>query len=414
MSHNYDISRQSRRSTPIDPHSGSSLHGQGRPRLPPLTSLDFRPTTHPPVSSNAQYYSQPRQSQLAYDTSGYSHSQYNTQYTAPAQPQQQHQQQAYATYAHQQQPDPRYAAGQQAYTYSSHASRTSPPLVQDPRRLPPLSVPQQQPARHDAYSQSAQYYAQSHMDTQMMSATSDVRSPHATYPSAYAQQYQAMPGQYATTHSPPRGVPHAGPPGQHYPQMGVSHASVERTAPIRTPVQLPYARAAPVMSPVDAYDAPDSAESTIKKKRKRADARQLEVLNNTYNRTAFPSTEERAALAKELDMSARSVQIWFQNKRQSMRSTGRANAPAANTSSISQPFNSEPSPAPSSLGHYPGMASVVSPASTAGPSRSSYSSRSPPPNVPMGRTGQSPSPPGGRDRADAESRKQWYSGRGGY
>ena len=51
-------------------------------------------------------------------------------------------------------------------------------------------------------------------------------------------------------------------------------------------------------------------EPTIKKKRKRADAAQLKVLNETYNRTAFPSTEERIALAKMLDMSARSVQIW--------------------------------------------------------------------------------------------------------
>jgi len=48
----------------------------------------------------------------------------------------------------------------------------------------------------------------------------------------------------------------------------------------------------------------------IKKKRKRADAAQLKVLNETYNRTAFPSTEERLALAKALDMSPRSIQIW--------------------------------------------------------------------------------------------------------
>ena len=85
---------------------------------------------------------------------------------------------------------------------------------------------------------------------------------------------------------------------------------MDRTAPSsRSTAQLPYARAAPVMSPVD-YEQPESTEPTIKKKRKRADARQLEVLNATYARTAFPSTEERAALAKELDMSARSVQIW--------------------------------------------------------------------------------------------------------
>jgi Homeodomain len=55
----------------------------------------------------------------------------------------------------------------------------------------------------------------------------------------------------------------------------------------------------------------EPAEPVIKKKRKRADARQLEILHATYARTAFPSTDERSALAKELDMSARSIQIWL-------------------------------------------------------------------------------------------------------
>jgi hypothetical protein len=40
------------------------------------------------------------------------------------------------------------------------------------------------------------------------------------------------------------------------------------------------------------------------------DAEQLKVLNETYSRTAFPTTEERNELAKKLGMSARSVQIW--------------------------------------------------------------------------------------------------------
>jgi len=47
-----------------------------------------------------------------------------------------------------------------------------------------------------------------------------------------------------------------------------------------------------------------------KKKRKRADAAQLMVLNETYNQTPYPSTEERDWLALRLNMSARSVQIW--------------------------------------------------------------------------------------------------------
>ena len=92
----------------------------------------------------------------------------------------------------------------------------------------------------------------------------------------------------------------------------MNHPHVERTVPsLRTTTQSPYTRAAPAISPVDDESQPGSAEPTIKKKRKRADARQLEVLNATYNRTAFPSTEERAQLAKQLDMSARSVQIWL-------------------------------------------------------------------------------------------------------
>ncbi|KZT01767.1 homeobox, partial [Laetiporus sulphureus 93-53] len=60
-----------------------------------------------------------------------------------------------------------------------------------------------------------------------------------------------------------------------------------------------------------------------KKKRKQADPEQLKVLCETYNRTAFPSTEERADIARRLNMSARSVQIWFQNKRQNMRQSSR-------------------------------------------------------------------------------------------
>ena len=92
----------------------------------------------------------------------------------------------------------------------------------------------------------------------------------------------------------------------------MTHASQGRPASSsRLPTQLPYAR--PVMSPVDYEPPAELSEPTIKKKRKRADARQLEVLNSTYNRTAFPSTEERTQLAKDLDMSARSVQIWLEH-----------------------------------------------------------------------------------------------------
>jgi hypothetical protein len=61
----------------------------------------------------------------------------------------------------------------------------------------------------------------------------------------------------------------------------------------------------------------------LKAKRKRANAYQLDVLNRVFEKTFFPSTEVRAELGKQLGMSPRTVQIWFQNKRQSIRTRQR-------------------------------------------------------------------------------------------
>jgi hypothetical protein len=151
---------------------------------------------------------------------------------------------------------------------------------------------------------------------QMPPASSEMRSPQSVYsPTSGFPQYQSptSPG-YPAGHSPSRGaVPTvAAAHTAQYQPMAMSHPSLERNIPgSRGPTQLPYARAPPVPSPVP-FDIPaESQEPTIKKKRKRADARQLEALNRMYARTAFPSTEERLQLAKDLDMSARSVQIWL-------------------------------------------------------------------------------------------------------
>ncbi|KAG2190100.1 hypothetical protein INT46_008757 [Mucor plumbeus] len=65
----------------------------------------------------------------------------------------------------------------------------------------------------------------------------------------------------------------------------------------------------------------------LKAKRKRASPNQLVVLNRIFSQTYFPSTEIRIELGKQLGMSPRTVQIWFQNKRQALRSRGRHNSP---------------------------------------------------------------------------------------
>ncbi|KAI9570853.1 hypothetical protein HD554DRAFT_1989698, partial [Boletus coccyginus] len=48
----------------------------------------------------------------------------------------------------------------------------------------------------------------------------------------------------------------------------------------------------------------------IKKKGMRFDATQLEVLNETLTRAAFPSIEEHAELVWKLNTSVRRVQVW--------------------------------------------------------------------------------------------------------
>ncbi|KAH9978982.1 hypothetical protein BGW80DRAFT_709062 [Lactifluus volemus] len=389
MSHpNYNSLGGSQRNGPPvgDSHSGSSFSEQGRTTLPPLT-IAF-PTSDSSVSGNYSipYPTQQRSTPVPYEQPYYSHAQQQTQAGYPSYPQ------------YQQLPDARYP---QAYNYNRSSPSSS---SAGARRLPPLSVPR------DDRIQGSQYY---HDDLQMPPTMGDMRSPHPVYsPASNYPQYQPLASAgYPSGHNSSRGAAAApAPANPHYHQsMSMNHPSVDRTMPSsRTVGQLPYARAAPATSPVD-YEPQESTEPTIKKKRKRADARQLEVLNSVYNRTAFPSTEERAAIAKELDMSARSVQIWFQNKRQSMRQGGRTTSTAGNPASNQVP-PPVPTPTPP-IGGYHGSPALMSPmAERAMPS---YTSRSPPP--PMIRSGHTPSPPGGRTRADMDPRKHWPGpSRGGY
>lgn len=69
--------------------------------------------------------------------------------------------------------------------------------------------------------------------------------------------------------------------------------------------------------------ASSSKQQPVKAKRRRANAKQLEVLNRVFERTVFPSTQLRAELGRQLGMSPRTVQIWFQNRRQAIRTRER-------------------------------------------------------------------------------------------
>jgi hypothetical protein len=63
------------------------------------------------------------------------------------------------------------------------------------------------------------------------------------------------------------------------------------------------------------------------KKRNRLTPSQLEVLNNVFANTCFPSAEVREILGKQLNMTSRAVQVWFQNKRQAHRAKASTKTP---------------------------------------------------------------------------------------
>jgi hypothetical protein len=108
-------------------------------------------------------------------------------------------------------------------------------------------------------------------------------------------------------------------------------------------------RSSSVLDISNLLSSPPNEEPSIKAKRKRASPNQLVVLNRIFNQTYFPSTEIRVQLGKQLGMSPRAVQIWFQNKRQALRARGRQ---ASESSSVYLPPLSPPRSPPDLRFHH--------------------------------------------------------------
>ncbi|KAG6845308.1 hypothetical protein H0H87_011158 [Tephrocybe sp. NHM501043] len=318
---------KSHRSSP-DHSQGFFPTGQGgRTVLPPISSAF--PTSRFPVPYPNQYT--PRSSPARYEV--------NPQVLYHYSPEPATSYPIYETHE-------RYPTPSQSYNYTA--------------RTPPL--PAAQPAENRKLPQLATNTGPGWSTTSYMPTTSNyqasggIRSPTASYPGLYTyptgNNYTYLPTPHDHGHIQ---IPSMNPSS--YNTTSYECGETSRSDPHRS--SSPYGRSSSHTLPPSTTPPPVSPtspeESTIKKKRKRADARQLKVLNETYNRTAFPSTEERLALAKELDMTARSVQIWyatsfrdfrmptvlifdvrFQNKRQSMRQTNRQSSA---TGSSSQPFS---------------------------------------------------------------------------
>ncbi|KAJ9070033.1 hypothetical protein DSO57_1012497 [Entomophthora muscae] len=60
-------------------------------------------------------------------------------------------------------------------------------------------------------------------------------------------------------------------------------------------------------------------------RRRHVTSRQRAALDAVFNSCFFPTTTMRQKLAKELMMTPRAIQVWFQNKRQAWRAKNRPN-----------------------------------------------------------------------------------------
>ena len=159
--------------------------------------------------------------------------------------------------------------------------------------------------------------------------------PHTQYGKSQVHSYYDAYDPYAIAPPPS----HAYPTSVHRPS-GYAHHPDPAYAVLRPRLQIhPYAAPpphvdaryhtaaagpAPQMLAVGvnrSYASPASAISPegFKAPRKRADDTQLAILNDVFERTAYPSTEEREELARRLGMTSRSVQIWFQNRRRAVK-----------------------------------------------------------------------------------------------
>ncbi|CEJ01161.1 hypothetical protein G6F70_008012 [Rhizopus microsporus] len=100
-----------------------------------------------------------------------------------------------------------------------------------------------------------------------------------------------------------------------------------------------------LLSPIRTDSVLYESDEPVKAKRKRASPSQLYILNRVFQQTCFPSTELRIELGKRLGMSPRTVQIWFQNKRQSTRTRERVTPQQQRRSMfVSPPVSPLPSP----------------------------------------------------------------------
>ncbi|KAG0367676.1 hypothetical protein BGZ54_003472 [Gamsiella multidivaricata] len=253
------------------------------------------------------------------------------------------------------------AYGAQAYGYSAPSSHHHPSSSSDMDR-PRYDYDnrgwksaQSQPNRPATSSTSASSYAPSRPYSRPQSPTYDIKPPtwyqnyaHSVPPKPQAQlPYQHSDYYSDHAHHEQSGVyssggyhssdPSAGHDYEHGDERSSGHRSSKRSKssmsasqsvhPFDTAEQKSKSKKPKrIKNPGHDEDiiVMDDEFYAVKAKRKRANASQLSVLNAAFERSYFPSTEERLRLSKQCRMCPRTVQIWFQNKRQSVKARSEA------------------------------------------------------------------------------------------
>ncbi|KAK9389094.1 hypothetical protein V1515DRAFT_335212 [Lipomyces mesembrius] len=160
-----------------------------------------------------------------------------------------------------------------------------------------------------------------------IAAAAALQMPTTVYPQQQFMYPGPPPGMPAPQIHPPP-LPHymAAPQPYYMPSAQAGHGAY--------PPAHPYAGLAPQYPPLHSMQlapgmsfpivpAAQTHLAPLKPKRKRATQQQVNRLNEVFQQTFFPSTEQRLELSRELGMTPRTVQIWFQNRRQGWRAESR-------------------------------------------------------------------------------------------
>jgi len=202
----------------------------------------------------------------------------------------------------------------------------------------PAATPSHFPQQSQYAYQQSQYPPQQMYGQYPPHQMAPQMAPGIPYQPAYATSHRQRQPQFSPYPPPSTGFPPQGAP-QGWPQQDYiaqpltplnPHSQQQPYSPQMQQMQGPGGpmrvrrtssglSQAPYPPPGEPPQPPPQPQSQLKPKRKRATSGQLRVLNSVFASTFFPSTELRIALGKELNMSPRTVQIWFQNKRQSWR-----------------------------------------------------------------------------------------------